>query len=70
VKALARSVRRTSSANPADDQLRALTHHHHLSGRAQAWGDAAFPTRYFVSYDNATDAFAFGWRFEAASGGQ
>jgi hypothetical protein len=37
---------------------------------AQAWGDAAFPTRYFVSYDNVTDAFAFGWRFEAASGGQ
>jgi hypothetical protein len=33
----------------------------------QAWGDAAFPTRYFVSYNNA---FAFGWRFEAASGGQ
>jgi hypothetical protein len=33
---------------------------------AQAWGAKAFPTRFFVSYDNATDAFAFGWRFAAA----
>ena len=31
---------------------------------AQVWGDALFPSRYFVSYDNATDDFAVGWRFD------
>jgi|LakMenEpi03Aug12_release.lakeMendotaPanAssembly.Ray.scaffolds.fasta_scaffold4661467_1 hypothetical protein len=34
--------------------------------RAQVWGDALFPTRYFVSYDNASDAYSVGWRFAAA----
>ncbi len=30
----------------------------------EAWGDsAAFPNRYFVSYDAATRSYLFGWRF-------
>jgi hypothetical protein len=35
---------------------------------AAAWGaHAAYPASYFVAYDNATDAYAFGWRFGATS---
>lgn len=42
----------------------------HTPECAQVWGEGAlFPTRYFVSYDNATDAFAVGWRFGAAAAG-
>jgi len=34
---------------------------------AQVWGDVLYPKRFFMSYDNTTDSFAVGWRFNGTA---